>query len=51
LFNGVRIGYSYDFTVSQIGKYSDGSHELTIGYCFDLSLDKSPQKYKSIRFL
>jgi type IX secretion system PorP/SprF family membrane protein len=51
LFNGVRIGYSYDFTTSQIGKYSDGSHEITIGYCFDLSLDKSPQKYKSIRFL
>jgi len=51
LFNGVRIGYSYDFITSQIGKYSDGSHELTIGYCFDLSLDKSPQKYKSIRFL
>jgi type IX secretion system PorP/SprF family membrane protein len=51
LFNGVRVGYSYDFTTSQIGKYSDGSHELTIGYCFDLSLDKSPQKYKSIRFL
>jgi len=51
LFNGVRVGYSYDFITSQIGKYSDGSHELTIGYCFDLSLDKSPQKYKSIRFL
>jgi type IX secretion system PorP/SprF family membrane protein len=51
LFNGVRIGYSYDFETSQIGKYSSGSHEITIGYCFDLSLDKSPQKYKSIRFL
>jgi type IX secretion system PorP/SprF family membrane protein len=51
LFNGVRVGYSYDFITSQIGKYSSGSHELTIGYSFDLSLDKSPQKYKSIRFL
>lgn len=51
LFNGVRVGYSYDFVTSKIGKYSDGSHELTLGYCFDLSLDKSPQKYKSIRFL
>jgi type IX secretion system PorP/SprF family membrane protein len=51
LFNGVRVAYSYDFTTSKIGKYSDGSHELSIGYCFDLSLDKSPQKYKSIRFL
>ena len=51
LFNGVRIGYSYDFTTSEIGNYSTGSHELTLGYCFSLSLDKAPQKYKSIRFL
>lgn len=51
LFNGVRVGYSYDFTVSRISKYSSGSHEFTIGYCFDLDLDKSPQRYKSVRFL
>jgi len=51
LFNGLRIGYSYDFTTSDIGNYSDGSHEFTLGYCFSLSLDKTPQKYKSIRFL
>lgn len=51
LFNGIRIGYSYDFNVSRISKYSSGGHEFTVGYCFDLSLDKTPQKYKSIRFL
>ncbi len=51
LFNGVRIGYSYDFVISKLGKYNDGTHELTVGYCFDLSLDKTPEKYKSIRFL
>lgn len=51
LFNGVRIGYSYDFTTSDIGNYSNGSHEITVGYCFSLSLEKAPQKYKSIRFL
>ena len=51
LFNGVRIGYSYDFTTSDIGNYSSGSHEFTVGYCFSLSTDKTPQKYKSIRFL
>ena len=51
LFNGVQVGYSYDFSITKIGKYSSGSHELTIGYCFDLSLDRTPQKYKSIRFL
>jgi type IX secretion system PorP/SprF family membrane protein len=51
LLNGVRVAYSYDFTTSRIAKYSSGSHEFTLGYCFDLSLDKTPQKYKSIRFL
>jgi type IX secretion system PorP/SprF family membrane protein len=51
LINGLRVGYSYDFVTSKIGKYSSGSHEFTLGYCFDLSLDKTPQKYKSIRFL
>jgi type IX secretion system PorP/SprF family membrane protein len=51
LFNGIRVGYSYDYTLSDIGKTSSGSHEFMINYCFDLSLGKSPMKYKSIRFL
>jgi type IX secretion system PorP/SprF family membrane protein len=51
LFNGIRLGYSYDFTISDIRKNSNGSHEFMINYCFDLSLGKSPMKYKSIRFL
>ena len=51
LLNGILIGYSYDFELSPLLKYNSGSHELTVRYCFDLSVDKSPQKYKSIRFL
>jgi type IX secretion system PorP/SprF family membrane protein len=51
LFNGVRLGYAYDFTISDIRKSSSGSHEFMVNYCFDLSLGKSPMKYKSIRFL
>lgn len=51
MFNGLRVGYSYDFTTSDIGNYSHGSHEFTLGYCFSLNLEKTPQKYKSIRFL
>jgi type IX secretion system PorP/SprF family membrane protein len=51
LFNGIRLGYSYDFTISDMGKTSSGTHEFMINYCFDLSLGKSPMKYKSIRFL
>jgi type IX secretion system PorP/SprF family membrane protein len=51
LFNGIRLGYSYDFTISDMGKASGGSHEFMVNYCFDLNLGKSPMKYKSIRFL
>jgi type IX secretion system PorP/SprF family membrane protein len=51
LFNGLRFGFSYDFITSDIGNYSTGSIEIAIGYCFSLSLEKAPQKYKSIRFL
>ena len=51
MMNGIMIGYSYDFELSPLLKYNSGSHEVTVRYCFDLSVDKSPQKYKSIRFL
>ncbi len=51
LINGIKVGYSYDFELSPLLKYNSGSHEVTVRYCFDLSIDKSPQKYKSIRFL
>jgi type IX secretion system PorP/SprF family membrane protein len=51
LYNGLRLGYAYDFTLSDIRKSSSGSHEFMVNYCFDLSLGKSSMKYKSIRFL
>jgi hypothetical protein len=51
LFNGIRLGYAYDFTISDMGNNSSGSHEFMVNYCFDLGLGKSPMKYKSIRFL
>jgi type IX secretion system PorP/SprF family membrane protein len=51
LFNGIRIGYAYDFPMTDIRKSTTGSHEFLVNYCFDLSLGKSPMRYKSIRFL
>lgn len=49
--NGLKLGYSYDFTTSDIRKNSSGSHEFMVGYCFSVKKEKTPQKYKSIRFL
>jgi type IX secretion system PorP/SprF family membrane protein len=51
LYNGIRLGYAYDFTTSDMANNSHGSHEFMVNYCFDLNLGKSPMKYKSIRFL
>jgi type IX secretion system PorP/SprF family membrane protein len=51
LYNGIRIGYAYDFPMSDIRKSTSGSQEFMVNYCFDLSLRKSPMRYKSIRFL
>jgi len=51
LFNWVRVGYSYDLSISELSKYHQGSHEIMVGFCFDVKTDESPEKYKSIRFL
>lgn len=51
LFDWVRVGYSYDLGVSELSTYNQGSHEIMVGFCFDAKTDKSPKKYKSIRFL
>lgn len=51
LNNGLKFGYSYDFTLSSIQKNSSGSHEFLVGYCFSIKKEKVPQKYRSIRFL
>lgn len=51
LFDGLKVGYAYDFPVSALNKETLGSHEVVVNYCFKVGRDRSPQKYKSIRFL
>jgi type IX secretion system PorP/SprF family membrane protein len=51
LYNGIRVGYSYDFPLTDIRKSTSGSHEFMVNYCFDFGTGKSPMRYKSIRFL
>jgi len=51
LYNGVRLGYSYDFSMTDIRKNTSGSHEFMVKYCFEISPGRSPRRYKSVRFL
>lgn len=50
LFNGLRVGYSFDLVTSAIGRYGYGSHEIFISYSVELEKNRS-KKYKSVRFL
>jgi type IX secretion system PorP/SprF family membrane protein len=34
LKNGLKIGYAYDFTLSELNNYTSGSHEIMLGYDF-----------------
>ncbi len=51
LNNGLRIGYSYDVSISKLSGAKNGSHELMLGYRFDISLEKRKKQYKSVRYL
>ena len=51
LFKWIKVSYSYDFVVSDLVGYNNGTHEIMMGFCLDVKKDKTPEKYKSIRFL
>lgn len=49
--SALRIGYSYDFTTSELNSYSSGSHELMLNYCYKLAKPLPKRVYKNPRFL
>jgi type IX secretion system PorP/SprF family membrane protein len=50
IMEGLRIGYAYDFTTSDIKTNSSGSHEIMLGYCFNKKKKMVPIG-KNVRFL
>jgi len=38
--NNFRVGYSYDYTITQLRKYTTGSHEIILRYEFGFGKDK-----------
>lgn len=47
----LRVGYSYDLTLSKIKGYSSGTHEISAGYCFNVKKPKKVTSYQNARFL
>jgi len=50
LIENLRLGYAYDFTTSEIKNYSDGTHEIMLGYCFNVK-KRIPVSIRNVRFL
>ena len=44
------LGYAYDIN-TMMGLGVPGSHEIALGYCFKLDLDRTPRDYRSVRYL
>ncbi len=42
--NSLNLMYSYDLITSDIISYSQGSHEITLKYCFGFKFDPKPPK-------
>jgi len=47
----LKVGYSYDFTTSNIRNFSSGSHELFVRYCFNISKQPKREQHHTVRFL
>lgn len=47
----LKIGYSFDYTLSKLKGYTSGTHEIMLGYCFNIKKQKTPTVYGNVRFL
>lgn len=52
-FEQFSVGYSYDITLSPLGRRgrSFGSHEIMVQYSFDLELQRLNERHRNVRFL
>ena len=51
LNNGISVGYGYDLGLSKLRTYHSGSHEVVVGYTFNVDIEKRTKSYKSVRIL
>lgn len=50
LVKGLKIGYSYDVTLSKIKGYSSGTHEVMLGYCMKPKKPAKVQSHWNVRY-
>jgi len=48
---GLRVGYAYDITTSELRRNSGGSHEIALNYCIKIPKKIIRHIYKNVRYL
>lgn len=48
-YKNIKAGYAYDINTNQLK--NGGSHEIRLGYCFKLEIEKPKRSYKNTRYL
>jgi type IX secretion system PorP/SprF family membrane protein len=51
ILKSVRVGLSYDASISKMSRYNNGSVEVFLNYCFKIETEKFRKSYKNTRFL
>jgi len=49
--DGLKVGMAYDYNISDLGDYNDGSLEFLLSYCMPINKKPKLERYKSVRFL
>ncbi|HEY0030554.1 MAG TPA: type IX secretion system membrane protein PorP/SprF [Bacteroidia bacterium] len=50
-WNGFKLGYAYDITLSALKSHSSGTHELMLGYCKKFTKPPVKKGHMNVRFL
>jgi type IX secretion system PorP/SprF family membrane protein len=51
VLKSIRVGISYDASISKMSRYNNGSVEVFVNYCFKIETEKFRKSYKNTRFL
>jgi len=49
--DNIKVGFAYDYNISDLSTYNNGSIEFMINYCYKFVKNEKIERYKDVRFL
>ena len=50
-FDNIKVGVAYDYNISDLSTYNNGSIEFMLNYCYKFVKNEKIERYKDVRFL